>query len=93
MEQHYGTSVRSLREKRGLTQRQLATAAKTSQSAIARIELGSIDPRMSTFSRIFSALDAQMLVAYNAGGVECPSYDFGEDDECTDQAGLDSIET
>jgi len=80
MTEHFGTHVRSLRERRGLTQRQLATAAQTSLSAIARIELGSIDPRMSTFHRIFKALDAEMLVVYNAE----PSYDFGKDGECSD---------
>ena len=93
MEQHFGQQVRSLREYRGITQRQLATAAETSQSAIARIELGTIDPRMTTFVRIFRALDANLLVAYNAGVAPVPSYNFEEDDECTDQEQQNSIET
>ena len=42
----------------GLTQSELARRAGVSQPLIARIELGDVDPRLSTVSRICSAFDA-----------------------------------
>jgi len=44
------------RIKLGLTQAEIASRAKVSQSLIARIESGSVDPRVSTFGRIIRAL-------------------------------------
>ena len=61
-EDYFANSIRSLRERRGMTQRQLATKARTSQSAIARMEAGAIDPRLSTMERICESLDAQLFV-------------------------------
>lgn len=46
--------VREARERAGLSQRQLARRAGTSQSVVARIELGN-DPNWSTFARLLRA--------------------------------------
>jgi len=45
------------RERLGLTQAELAEKAGVSQPMIARIESGSVDPRVSTFGRIVEALN------------------------------------
>ncbi len=48
--------LRKYRLKVGLTQSELAKKAKVSQSLIARIESGDIDPRVSTLKRILDVL-------------------------------------
>lgn len=49
--------VRALRKKLGMTQAQLAKSAGVSQPLIARIENGSVDPRLSTYNAILEALN------------------------------------
>ena len=54
--------IRMARERSGMTQRQLATKAKTSQSVVARLEMGS-DERMPTLlliSRLLRAAGAHL---------------------------------
>lgn len=46
-----------LRRKMGLTQTELAKKAGISQSLIARVEAGTVDPRYSKVEKIFRALD------------------------------------
>jgi len=48
--------LRRLRLQAGLTQKDLAERAGVSQSLIARIEAGTVDPRVSTLRRIISAI-------------------------------------
>lgn len=48
--------LRRLRISAGLTQAELAARVGMSQSLIARIEAGDVDPRFSTYSRILQAL-------------------------------------
>jgi len=48
--------LRRLRLQAGLTQKELAKRAGVSQSLIARIEAGTVDPRVSTLRRIISAI-------------------------------------
>src|SRR3989338_8112566 len=48
--------VKSLRKKQGLTQSGLARLAGVSQSLIAKIESGSVDPTFSHAKRIFEVL-------------------------------------
>lgn len=48
--------VRRLRKIAGLTQKELANRAHVSQSLIARIEAGQVDPRLSTLQKILSAI-------------------------------------
>jgi len=52
--------IRRMRIRAGLTQKELAERAGVSQSLIARIERGSVDPRLSTLRRILSALEDAM---------------------------------
>jgi len=49
--------IRRMRKRLGLTQTDLAQRANVSQSLIARIESGSVDPRLSTLKRILEALE------------------------------------
>ncbi len=51
-----GALVRSLRIAAGLSQRQLARLAGVSQSLIAKIETGRVNPRFETVQRILSVL-------------------------------------
>jgi len=48
--------VRKLRRAAGLTQKELAERAAVSQSLVARIEGGSVDPRLSTLKKILTAI-------------------------------------
>lgn len=55
--------IKELREKKGLSQRQLAELVGTTQSAIARLEGGRISPSLPTLDRIANALDAELTVS------------------------------
>lgn len=46
----------------GLSQRELAAKAHTSQSAIARIESGDVNPTVATLSRLLSALGCTLTL-------------------------------
>jgi len=48
--------LKDLRRRAGLTQAELAKRAGVSQSLIARIETGTVNPRLSTLMRIYTAL-------------------------------------
>lgn len=50
--------IKFVRKKLGLTQAQLAGLSGVSQSLIAKIEAGSLDPTYSNATKIFSALDS-----------------------------------
>ncbi|HDI74461.1 MAG: transcriptional regulator [Thermoprotei archaeon] len=49
--------IRSLRKRAGLTQKEVARRAGVSQSLIARIEAGTVDPRLSTLRKILTVLE------------------------------------
>lgn len=49
--------IKRLRMKAGLTQKELAKRAGVSQSLIARIEKGDINPRLSTLKKIFDVIN------------------------------------
>lgn len=51
-----GTMLKRLRIKARLTQRKLAELAGVSQAHIAKIELGKVDPRLSTINKILEVL-------------------------------------
>ncbi len=53
-----GAFIRRMRMKLGLSQRELAKMAGVSQSLIARIETGSINPRFETVAKILRALES-----------------------------------
>ena len=50
-----GRLLRAARTRAGLTQRELARRAGTSQSVVARIEQGSTDPGAATLARLLAA--------------------------------------
>ncbi len=51
-----GSEIRKIRKTIGLTQKELAERSRVSQSLVARIESGTIDPRLSTMNKILNAL-------------------------------------
>ena len=71
---YYADGPRSLayyRMAKGWSQKELATRVETSQSHIARLELGEIDLQVSTLRRIAAALEmppAELLDVLPAGG-------------------------
>lgn len=70
---YYADQPRSLawyRLKRGWSQKELAARMSTSQSYIARLEAGDIDPQVSTLTRlasVFGVSAAELLDALTAG--------------------------
>ena len=50
----------SLRRELGLSQTEVATRMRTSQSAVARFEAGDLDARLSTLERYTMALGARL---------------------------------
>ncbi len=56
-----GSTVRELRENRGLTARQLAGDAGISAAMISRIENGQVSPSISTLSALSRALDVPLV--------------------------------
>jgi DNA-binding XRE family transcriptional regulator len=56
--------IRALRERKGLSQRQLAELVGTTQSAIARLEAGRNSPSLPTLDRIASALGAEVTISF-----------------------------
>jgi transcriptional regulator with XRE-family HTH domain len=55
--------IRALREKKGLSQRELAERMGTTQSAIARLEAGNISPSLATLDKIAQALGAELSLS------------------------------
>jgi transcriptional regulator with XRE-family HTH domain len=61
------TLVRTARQRKGLTQRELAHRAGIPQPMISSIERGLQDPRYSTLERILAAVDQEIDVVDRAG--------------------------
>ena len=61
--------LRQARKRLGLTQEELARRAGVSQSLIARIESGSVDPRLSTLRKIVAAMSEYEKKQVTAGEV------------------------
>jgi DNA-binding XRE family transcriptional regulator len=55
--------IRALREKNGLSQRELAERVGTTQSAIARLEAGNVSPSLPTLDKIAAALGAEVSLS------------------------------
>jgi len=82
----------------GLTQTDLARKAGISQSMIARIESGSVDPRVSTLARIIAVLSQKEEPLYRARDVmHTPVYTVGPADpvsravECMEKNDISQI--
>ena len=56
-----GEKVRSLRTKRGWSQRMLADHAQIEQAHLARLELGQIEPGVLVLERIANALGVELF--------------------------------
>lgn len=68
-ESFYGSqqpSIAQLRLQKGWSQAELASRASTSQSYIARLELGNVDPQVSTVKKIAIALDVPLAIVVQA---------------------------
>lgn len=55
--------IRALRERKGLSQRELAELVGTTQSAIARLEAGNVSPSLRTLDKIAAALGAEVSLS------------------------------
>jgi HTH-type transcriptional regulator / antitoxin HipB len=64
---YLGEEVRRLRADRGLSQQELADRMGVSQSVVARLEAGGVEPRLSTLDRVAQALGVELKVHFQAG--------------------------
>lgn len=55
--------LREARLRRGLSQEEVARRMRTTQSAVARLEAGAADPRLSTLERYATAVGAELYTA------------------------------
>lgn len=62
--------LQSARQRAGMTQRQLAKKARTSQSVVARIELGETSPSWSTLVRLLKAAGFNISAGLRRIGVD-----------------------
>lgn len=57
-----GELLRAARKRHGLTQRQLAMRARTSQAAISRIERGLVSPSVDTLAELLWLMNERLLL-------------------------------
>lgn len=57
-----GSEIRKLREKKGLSQEQLAEKAGVARRTVANIELGSFNPKLETVNDIVTAMDCRIEI-------------------------------
>jgi transcriptional regulator with XRE-family HTH domain len=57
-----GELLRATRRKHGLTQRQLAIRARTSQAAISRIERDLVSPAISTLAELLRLMNEELVL-------------------------------
>jgi transcriptional regulator with XRE-family HTH domain len=57
-----GDLLRDARRRHGLTQRQLATRARTSQAAISRIERGVVSPSVDTLAELLWLMNERLVL-------------------------------
>lgn len=57
-----GALLRTVRRRHGLTQRQLAIRARTSQAAISRIERGVVSPGVDTLAELLRLMNEELVV-------------------------------
>ena len=69
-----GQLLREARERHGLTQRQLAIRARTSQAAISRIERGLVSPTIETLEKLLAPARVLrgLLASLRPGGGPAP---------------------
>lgn len=59
-----GDEVRRLREERGLSQRELGERMGATQSVIARLEAGGVEPTIATLDRVAAALEVELDIHF-----------------------------
>lgn len=69
----FGDAVRQARESVGISQAELARRMNTGQPTIARLELGGVDPKLSTIERISRALGADLILEFAVSPANDPS--------------------
>jgi ribosome-binding protein aMBF1 (putative translation factor) len=62
----FGEMVRRAREAAGLSQSELGRRMGTNQAAIARLEAGGVDPKLSTIGRVNRALGTELVIEFRA---------------------------
>ena len=67
-----GELLRSVRRRHGLTQRQLADRARTSQAAISRIERDVVSPTVATFASLLDLMGEELEL-------DAAQIDYGHD--------------
>ena len=67
-----GQLVREARERHGLTQKQLAIRARTSQAAISRIERGLVSPTIETLEKLLAMVNEELVL-------DARAIDWGHD--------------
>jgi transcriptional regulator with XRE-family HTH domain len=67
-----GQLLREARERHGLTQKQLAIRARTSQAAISRIERGLVSPTIETLEKLLAMVNEELVL-------EARALDWGHD--------------
>ena len=67
-----GELLRSVRRRHGLTQKQLAIRARTSQAAISRIERDLVSPSVSTLAELLHLMNEELVL-------EAREVDWGHD--------------
>lgn len=58
-----GQLLREARARHGVTQRQLATRARTSQAAVSRIERGLVSPSVQTLGNLLAMLNEELVLS------------------------------
>ena len=57
-----GEVLREARRRHGLTQKQLAIRARTSQAAISRIERGLVSPTVETLGKLLAMVNEELVI-------------------------------
>lgn len=68
----FGAALRSIRERRGLRQQELAAAAGLSPAQVSSFEAGARLPAVRTLRRLAAALDTTLDALFSEGGAERP---------------------
>ncbi len=67
-----GELLRTVRRRHGLTQRQLADRARTSQAAISRLERGTVSPTVDTLATLLDLMGEEL-------DMDASPIDYGHD--------------
>ena len=70
-----GAIIAAARTRAGLSQRELAQRAGTSQSAVARIESGAVSPSFATAQRLVTACGQELRLSLAPAGTSDPVVD------------------